>query len=224
MGSASRKQYLFSAFWQDEIALVENRLSLTLGSKGEHNVYTGFEFEPSARLAWTPNARSTVWASLARAVRTPARIQRDARVDISTIRGAAGSVSVLSLFGSSAFDSETLRAHEVGYRFQPVKRISLDLAAFYNAYDQLKGSQRLTPFYEPIPAPAHMVIPLTFNNLAETHSYGLELAPAWSVTEKWKLSASYSWLRVFLESAGAGNGTVRNTRCGFGPTWTCLGS
>jgi iron complex outermembrane receptor protein len=201
---ASRKQPLFSAFWQDEIALVENRLSLTLGSKGEHNVYTGFEFEPSARLAWTPNARSTVWASLARAVRTPARIQRDARVDIATFPGAGGSVSVLSLFGSSGFGSEKLRAHELGYRFQPVKRISLDLAAFYNVYNRLKGSQRLAPFYEPIPAPAHLVIPLTFNNRAEANSYGLELVPAWSVTEKWKLSASYSWLRAPLELAGTG--------------------
>ena len=202
---ASRKQPLFNAFWQDEVALVQNRLNLTLGSKAEHNVYTGFEFEPSARLAWTPNARNTIWASLARAVRTPARVQRDARVDISAFPGADGLVSVLSLFGSSGFESETLRAHELGYRFQPVKRISLDLAAFYNVYNHLKQTERLTPFYEPNPAPAHMVIPLTFNNQAKVNSYGLELAPAWSVTEKWKLSASYSWLQFPLESAGTGD-------------------
>jgi iron complex outermembrane receptor protein len=138
-------------------------------------------------------------------VRTPARIQRDVRVDISAFPGAGGSVSLLSLFGSSSFKSEQLRAHELGYRFQPVKRISLDVAAFYNVYRDLKNNERLTPFYEPLPAPAHLVIPLTFANQAKVNSYGLELAPAWSVTEKWKLSASYSWLRVPLESAGTGD-------------------
>jgi len=202
---ASRKQPLFSAFWQDEIALVEDRLSLTLGSKGEHNVYTGFEFAPSVRLAWTPSARSTVWASVARAVRTPARIQRDARVDLSAFPGAGGSVNLLSLFGSSTFESERLRAHELGYRFQPVKGLFLDLAAFYNVYNHMKSSQRLAPFYEPIPDPAHLVIPLTFANQAAVNSYGLELAPVWTVTEKWELSAGYSWLRAPLESAGTGD-------------------
>ncbi len=202
---ASRKQSLFSAFWQDEIALAEDRLSLTLGSKLEHNVYTGFEFEPSVRLAWTPNARSTVWASVAQAVRTPARVQRDARVDLSVFPGADGAVNLLSLFGSSGFVSEKLRAHELGYRFQPVKGIFLDLAAFYNVYNHLKTTQRLAPFWEPLPAPAHLVFPLTFANQAQLNSYGLELAPAWRVTEKWELSASYSWLRLFLESAGTGD-------------------
>ena len=201
----SRKQPLFSAFWQDEIALVENRLSLTLGSKVEHNVYTGFEFSPSVRLAWTPSLRSTVWASVAQAVRTPARVQRDARVDLATFPGAGGSVDVLSLFGSPSFDSEKLRAHELGYRFQPVKGIFLDLAAFYNVYHHLKSTQTLAPFYEPVPAPAHLVIPLTFANQGKANSYGLELAPAWSVTENWRLSASYSWLRLPLESAGTGD-------------------
>jgi iron complex outermembrane receptor protein len=68
---------LYSAFIQDEITLIEDRLRLTLGSKFEHNEYTGFEVQPSGRLAWTPSTEHTVWAAVSRAVRTPSRIDRD---------------------------------------------------------------------------------------------------------------------------------------------------
>ena len=39
-----------SQFIQDEIAIVEDRLTLTLGCKLEQNPYTGLEYQPSARL------------------------------------------------------------------------------------------------------------------------------------------------------------------------------
>jgi iron complex outermembrane recepter protein len=47
---SSLSQNLTSAFVQDEIRLADS-VSLTLGSKIEHNIYTGFEAEPSGRLA-----------------------------------------------------------------------------------------------------------------------------------------------------------------------------
>jgi len=52
--SAHRHPQLFSAFVQDQITLVEDTLSLTLGSKFEHNDHTGFEVQPTARFLWTP--------------------------------------------------------------------------------------------------------------------------------------------------------------------------
>src|SRR5260221_6937618 len=36
----------FTAFAQDEIALASDRLHVTLGTKIEHNDYTGFEIQP----------------------------------------------------------------------------------------------------------------------------------------------------------------------------------
>src|SRR5207249_3093898 len=69
-----RNLQLFSGFLQDEISLVPERLELTIGSKLEHNDYSGFEIEPSARLAWTPDERQTLWAAFSRAVRSPSRI------------------------------------------------------------------------------------------------------------------------------------------------------
>ena len=57
---------------QDEIGLVENRLSLTLGTKLLRTNFTsGVDLEPSARLLWTPSDKQTVWAAFTHALRTP---------------------------------------------------------------------------------------------------------------------------------------------------------
>jgi len=53
---SSRSENFSSAFLQDELKLADS-LSLTLGSKLEHNTYTGFEVAPSVRLAWAPVER-----------------------------------------------------------------------------------------------------------------------------------------------------------------------
>jgi iron complex outermembrane receptor protein len=110
----------FSAFAQNEIGLVKDRLHLTLGSKLEHNDYTGFELQPSARLAWGPAARQTLWTAISRAVRTPSRLDRD-------------------LLPGQNFDSEELLAYELGYRLQAAERLSLSVAAFYHDYDDIRS-------------------------------------------------------------------------------------
>src|SRR6202008_4130269 len=45
-----RSDSIFNAFLQDKIALVPDRWFLTLGSKIEHNPFTGFEIQPNGRL------------------------------------------------------------------------------------------------------------------------------------------------------------------------------
>lgn len=73
----SRNDQLFSAFIQDEITLIDNTLWLTLGSKFEHNDYSGFEAQPTARLMWAPHYQHRLWASISRAVRTPSRAEQN---------------------------------------------------------------------------------------------------------------------------------------------------
>ena len=68
---------LFSAFAQDEIEVVADRLKVMVGTKLEHNVYSGFEIQPNLRVAWTPTERQTFWRPRLRAVRSPSRIDRD---------------------------------------------------------------------------------------------------------------------------------------------------
>jgi iron complex outermembrane receptor protein len=110
----------FSAFAQDEIALVKNRLHLTLGTKLEHNEYTGFELQPSTRLAWQMADRQTLWTAVSRAIRSPSRLDRD-------------------VLPGPNFGSEKLLAYELGYRTQAAGLLSLSVAAFYHDYDDIRS-------------------------------------------------------------------------------------
>jgi iron complex outermembrane recepter protein len=170
----------FSGFVQDEIALVKERLHLTVGTKMEHNDYTGFEFQPSGRLAWKLSRRQTVWGAISRAVRTPSRIDREL---------FAPSSPPFLIAGGPNFDSEQLLAYELGYRIQPHKQLSFSLAAFYNDYDDLRSLEKVNP-----PAP----FPIVFANGQKGKSYGAELTADYRVTGWWRLRAGYTELRVHI--------------------------
>src|SRR5467141_5147992 len=75
----------FSTFLQDEISLVDSRLRLTLGSKFEHNEFTGFEIEPNARLLWNLTPNQSIWTAVSRAVRTPALTEEGLRLNSAVI-------------------------------------------------------------------------------------------------------------------------------------------
>lgn len=64
------------------------------------------------------------------------------------------------------------------------------------------------PFFERTPAPAHLVIPLQYVNNLRGNTYGLELASSWNITNRWKVSGSYSWLRVRLKQVQPAGGLV----------------
>ena len=141
----SRAFNLFSYFVQDEITLVEDRLFLTLGSKFEHNEYTQFEFQPTAKLLYTPSERQSLWGAVSRAVRTPGRIEADAVLN----RFIAPGPTFLQLQGNDAVESENLLAFEVGYRAAPTDEFNWDVAIFYNRYDDLIGTAQVLPFLTP---------------------------------------------------------------------------
>ncbi|HKX31556.1 MAG TPA: TonB-dependent receptor plug domain-containing protein, partial [Blastocatellia bacterium] len=101
-----RTSHLFSAFAQDELMLVKDRLRLTIGSKLEHHYFTGFDAQPNARLLWTPSARQTVWAAVSRAVRTPARSDRGLRYNNSAFFDADGLLNVVAFLGNPKHNSE----------------------------------------------------------------------------------------------------------------------
>jgi iron complex outermembrane recepter protein len=202
---ASRRDHLFSAFVQDDLTVLERQLRLTLGSKLEYTSntgFTGFEIQPNARLLWTPHERHTVWAAASRAVRTPSRFEDDVRASLATFPGPSPSCPVplceVVLFGNRDFQSETLLAYEVGYRVQPTPRLSLDVAAFYNVYDDLRTSEPGVPFFVSTPSPARLILPRRPENRMDGEIYGVELATSWNVTDRWKLSLGYSWLQVQL--------------------------
>jgi len=83
---ANRNNQLFSAFVQDEVTVIEDRFKITLGSKLEHNDYTGIEVQPSVRALWTPSDRQSLWAAVSRAVRTPSPAELTCRRRLPTSR------------------------------------------------------------------------------------------------------------------------------------------
>ena len=194
---------LFSFFGQDEITLVPDRLRLTLGSKFEHNEFTGFEYQPSVRSSWTPTDRQTVWASISRSVRTPSRAEEDILLrQLSTVPG----VQQVLLQGNREFDSEQMLAYEAGYRWRPRDRISLDVAAFYHDYDHLRSLEPGGFQFGPPGPPVTAVF--TAANKLHGETYGIEFAPSWQVTEGWRLQAAYTFLQMQLHhDAGSGDTT-----------------
>lgn len=183
---------VFSAFVQDKIALIHDRLWLTVGSKFEHNDYTGFEVQPSGRLTWAPHQDHTLWASVSRAVRTPSRAESDVRLNQQPVFPPA---VITSAFGSSRYGSETLLAYELGYRVQPEARVSFDLALFYNDYDELRSLEFRG--FQPGPPPH---VALVADNKLEGITYGGELAVNYQPASWWRLRLAYSYLQMALET------------------------
>lgn len=169
----------FNAFAQDEIAGWADRFHLTLGTKVEHNDYTGFEYEPSVRAAWRLNEHDTLWSAISRAVRTPSRIDRDFY--------APSVPPFVLLQGGPDFRSERLIAYEMGYRASVKDRLSLSLATYYNDYADLRSVELVNP-----PAP----FPILLGNGLRGESYGVELTTDYQVTSAWKLRAGLTELRL----------------------------
>jgi len=197
-----RTTELYNAFVQDDITLIRDKLKLTIGSKFEQNDFTGFEIQPSLRLLWAPNSTHSLWTSVSRAVRIPSLIADGSILDVTTLPpGALGPgtpATRVTSVGNKDAKAERLLAYELGYRVKPHARVSLDLAAFYNDYDNLLTVEPRAPISENSPAPPHLLIPAKFDNLSQGASYGAEAVASVSIRKWWRMQATYSFLRVDL--------------------------
>jgi iron complex outermembrane recepter protein len=189
---------LYGAFIQDEIAIRPDRLYLTVGIKVEHNYYTGAHAMPSARVAWTPTAKQTVWAAVSNAIRSPSALDAGFRSDLGTYPGPGGVPVLLALIGNSRFDDESLIAYEAGYRTTIAKRLSIDFASYYNDYDHQETTEPAAEFSENTPPPPHVVMPLTFENLMHGETHGAEVAATWKVTNRWTLNPGYAFEEIHM--------------------------
>lgn len=188
---------LYTTFLQDEISLT-GTLALTLGSKFEHNSFTGFEFEPGASLVWTPNNRNTVWASAARAIRQPSWFDFNSVLDLTTIPTGNGTFADLLALGNTKMRAERMFDYEIGYRVQPSKRVSLDVTGFLSHYGDLRTMEPGGPYFTTDPAPPHLVLVNYWENLAHGRDYGVEFSGNWNVTAWWRLSPGFSFLQARL--------------------------
>lgn len=184
---------IFSGFVQDEITLVPDRLSFTVGSKFEHNSFSGFEFQPSGRILWTPTPHQSLWAAATRAVRTPSRIEEGFQF---TALAVPSLPLYLRLIGDGDFSPEQLVGYELGYRRYFKPKVYLDIASFYNQYDDLLSVENLAPFVETSPAPTHLILPLYLRNGVDAETRGFEISPVWDPVKWIRFQASYSYMHL----------------------------
>ncbi len=169
---ADKRLDLANVFVQDEISLTDT-LKLTVGGKLEHNVYTGTEFLPNARLAWNVTPNHLLWGAVSRTVRAPSRVDREF---------FSPGTAPFNIAGGPRFESEVVRVIEAGYRAQPTSAVSYSATLFHHDFSKLRS-------LDATPGGA------TLNNNLEGRLYGLEAWGTWRVTDNWKLNASAVHLR-----------------------------
>lgn len=176
-----RTSHRANVFAQDEVR-VGTSFFITVGSKFERNEFTGFEAQPTVRARWS-TPRQSAWAAVSRAVRVPTRFDTDLRILVPN-------TSSLLLAGSDTFKPENVVAYEAGYRHLFNERLSVDVAAYVNSYDNLR-TQEFVPGR-----------PITLANNMNGLSRGLESTIAAQFTHFWQVHAShsYSWKELTFDS------------------------
>ena len=204
---------LVSGFLQARMGFAQGRGEVTVGSKFEHNDYTGFEYQPTARLVWTLNSDHALWASVSRSVRTPSRLENDADINVGlALPPINGMMTYVRLMGNDDVDSEKVYSYESGYRGRLGEKLFVDLSLFYNKYqDLLTGVPLGTATPEFSDGSAHLVFPVLVANSREAETYGLELSCEVSPVDWWRLTGGYSWLQMNQLDVGIS----REARQGF---------
>jgi iron complex outermembrane recepter protein len=187
-----RSTQLFSAFVQDEFSIIPDRLRLTLGTKLEHNDYTDWEVQPSARLSYSITEKQTAWLAASRAISTPSRAEHNIVINQAIVPPGV----VIQQRGSPLMVSKELIGFEAGYRFQLHERINTDVAAFYNLYDKQRS---ISPSgFVPPTATTPPIAQFTIGNGIEGESAGFEISSTFQATEWWRIRANYSLLKMWL--------------------------
>ncbi|MCA9472984.1 MAG: TonB-dependent receptor [Nitrospirales bacterium] len=187
---ASKTLHLVSGFLQDEVYLIPNTFSINVGTKISHNPFTGFEYQPSGRILFTPSHVHSFWGAVSRAVRIPSRFEQNSQILIPPSANVAFPAVVR---GQKGFKSETLLSYELGYRFSD-GGVFFDLTGFYNFYHHLRGGQ-VVSFFPPTSE-------ITNNLQAQT--WGVEVAADLPLQDWWKLRLAYSYIDIDVDGP-AGN-------------------
>lgn len=200
---------VYSGFIQDELTVIDNKLWLTVGSKFEHNDYSGFEGQPSAKIMWAPHNQHRLWLGVSRAVRTPSRLEQDVNF-LSAVFPPQGFPPVpisAPVSGNPNYRSEEVVTYEMGYRTAYSKTASLDITGFYNSYRDLRFARPGALQFNT----NSLTLPYTFTNDLQGKTYGIEVATVWQMLDWWRWDVNYSWLHTELDK------NVGDPRTGISP-------
>jgi iron complex outermembrane receptor protein len=196
--SETETQRLYSAFVQDEIELLPERLRLIVGSKFEYNSSTQLEVQPSIRMLYTPSEAQSFWWAVSKAARTPSAIESKGRIRSAYVARSGlfplSPPALAELQGNRDYGSESLIAYEAGHRVQLAQKFSLDTAFYYNFYDDLRTLEPSSPQVRK----GYFFIPVKTDNNMRGRSYGAEMAATWQALPHWRLQATGTHMRLNL--------------------------
>jgi iron complex outermembrane receptor protein len=161
------------AFVQDQIPLSE-RLTADVGVRLDSNSYTGVEVLPTLRFSFRQAGGGLVWGAVSRAVRSPARFDREFYFPAS---------EPYIIRGGPDFESEVSNVVELGYRAQPTDWLSVSVTGFHHWYDELRGG---------LPAPQGGVF---VANTVKGRAYGAEGWATVRMPGRWEVAAGFLELR-----------------------------
>ena len=218
---------VYAGFIQTEIELRPSVLSLTLGTKLEHNSLSpkNVEVMPTASLLWKPGEMTSVWASASRAVRTPA--VGDLSASVLDVQPATPPGELANPFplpirarvnGNPDFGPETLYAYEAGVRGRLSDSVSFDLAAFVFDYSGLRSVTPTGLFCSPggaspitdplcVLGSDSIVAESMLTNSLESQVTGGEVSLNWIVSETARVAAFVAYAH---EDFGAGSDSAFN--------------
>ncbi len=196
---------VYSVFLQDEVAVLPGTLTITAGVKIEHETRSGVEVQPSLRGLWRPSRRHAVWASVTRAVRTPAHLDRT--FELTGLLQAADPAIFLRIAGNPDLVPEQSIGTEVGYRTLLTPELSVEATAFRTHYDGLLSLGFPSTTAETAPLP-HLQIAFPFVNGMTGTGDGLEVTPSWQPSAAWQARGGYSFLRMDLRNTPASPDTT----------------
>lgn len=215
-GYEKEDDLLYSSFVQDTIG-VTDAFQVIVGSRFEHNEYTGLEIQPNARFLWDVSKDNILWGAVCRAVRTPSRGDTDIRYTtmvippFSEVEGYDNTSPfpvAVTIWGLENVKSEELTAFELGHRLQAGKNLSLDTTAFYYIYDDLNtysigevDTSTLTS------DPPYISVHQEVGNLEDARTWGLELSANWQVIDSMRLQAAYAFIQMDFDINGSESST-----------------
>ncbi len=199
----SRNSELFSGFIHDDVELIEDHLHMIIGSKFEHNDFSGFEYQPSLRFLWTPDKRNTIWTAASQAVQTPSEATSDLHLRPVMIPVSPPPppfvLAPIVVSGTKDLDSQKVTSYEIGCRSELTTRLTVDIAAFYSEYDDIIDTDFL-------PNTTNSV----FSNNFKAETYGGEILARFKVSDFWLISAGYTALQMQVHQDTIAANSIRD--------------
>jgi len=166
--------HLGDAFVQFQVPLFDEKLKLIGGTKLGGNSWSGFQYQPSGRVVFTPVNGHTLWGAISRAVRIPTFTDRD----------LAGPIAPFVLLqGDRDIRQEELLSYELGYRFYTLDWMTAEVSLFWSEYDDVSALVGPPP-----------VGPYRFENAGQVSIRGGEIELGFLPVSWLRVTTGYSFL------------------------------